>query len=31
VQDQSQAVLSVARPPEVGRFGSLVKPTADWF
>jgi hypothetical protein len=31
VQDQWQAVLSVARSPEVGRFGSLVKPTADWF
>jgi hypothetical protein len=26
-----QDALSVARPPEVSRFGSFVKPTADWF
>jgi hypothetical protein len=26
-----QGALSVARPPEVSRFGSFVKPTADWF
>jgi hypothetical protein len=29
--DDGDGRLSVARPPEVGRFGSLVKPTADWF
>jgi hypothetical protein len=26
-----QGALSVTRPPEVSRFGSFVKPTADWF
>jgi hypothetical protein len=26
-----QGALSVARPSEVSRFGSLVEPTADWF
>ena len=26
-----QGALSIARPPEVSRFGSFVKPTTDWF
>ena len=26
-----QGALNAARPPEVGRFDSFVKPTADWF
>jgi hypothetical protein len=26
-----QGALSVARPPEVSRFGTFVKPTVDWF
>jgi Domain of unknown function (DUF1330) len=26
-----QGALSVARSPEVSRFGSFVEPTADWF
>ena len=30
-EGSAQDALSVARPPEVGRFDSFVKPTADWF